>query len=63
MLSRRPIVFATLATGIALLAGCSASSTATNMGAGGHAGVVLVAPTPPDLSINPSDRSTGVPMP
>jgi lipoprotein-anchoring transpeptidase ErfK/SrfK len=62
MLSRRPVVFATLATGIALLAGCSASSTATNMGAGGHAGVVLVAPTPPDLSINPSDRSTGVPL-
>jgi lipoprotein-anchoring transpeptidase ErfK/SrfK len=60
MISRRPLVLATLATGVVVLAGCG-PATASNAVAVGH-GAVLVAPTPPDLTINPSDHATGVPL-
>ncbi|HEX4579686.1 MAG TPA: Ig-like domain-containing protein [Candidatus Dormibacteraeota bacterium] len=61
MFSRRPLALATLATGVAMLAGCGAG-TATSPGSGGPAGIAFVAPTPPDLTITPADRATGVPL-
>lgn len=62
MISRRPLVFATLATAAALLAGCGTVSVANSPGSGGPAGIAFVAPTPPDLTITPADRATGVPL-
>ncbi len=61
MISRRPLALATLATGVAMLAGCGAG-TATSPGGGHAAGIAFISPTPPDLTITPADRATGVPL-
>ncbi|HEY7926914.1 MAG TPA: Ig-like domain-containing protein [Candidatus Dormibacteraeota bacterium] len=62
MISRRTLVYATVATGAALLAGCGTANIATSPGGGGPVGLAAIAPTPPDLTISPSDRTAGVPL-
>jgi lipoprotein-anchoring transpeptidase ErfK/SrfK len=61
MIARRPLALAALAVGVAVLAGCGTPGTASNLEAAGR-GAVVVAPTPPDVNITPSDHAAGVPL-
>lgn len=60
MIPRLPLGFASLLAGATLLAGCGAPAAVT--GSSGAPGVAVVAPTPPDVTISPSDHAAGVPL-
>jgi lipoprotein-anchoring transpeptidase ErfK/SrfK len=60
MNSRRLLVLAAACGGVALLAGCSSSTTGVGTGAGSPNAVLAAAP--PDVTVTPADHATAVPL-